>query len=516
MLLLCCFQLRSASRGKGIMRIFFTRPDSEIVAAPAPLGAMSLAAYLRKHRRGDEYKLYDARVKYTPNDKLASIIADYKPDVLCITAFSLEADVTHDLVARVRQLHPECKIFLGGPYPTSDPNTAIRDQNLDVVFIGEGEQSLLSVLNAMENGSSFDGIKGIAFRKNGEIINTGYPEMLKNLDDIPIAAWDLVDLEYCFSRKGKRSMMNKLQRRNRAVSVFTTRGCPYQCTYCHNVFGKMLRQRSVDHVIEELKLLQRDYGVEEIEFLDDIFNMDLKRANEIFDRMEAENLHFDITFPNGLRSERLDEELLRKFKRGGVYWITIAIESGSPRIQKEIKKKVDLKKAQENIDLISKVGINCNGFFMMGFIDETEEEMLQTIDFAVKSKLVIASFFILTPFPNTEIYNQAVERGKDMTARYSDYHDISVNLSKVSDKRLWQLNKLAYRKFYFSPKRIYLILRANPFRVGLIEGIVYLFKMVLTGRELKKKRKGYPLEPIPETAALSANCVENVSSETRN
>ncbi|MFH1861857.1 MAG: radical SAM protein, partial [bacterium] len=289
--------------------------------------------------------------------------------------------------------------------------------------------------------------------------------------------------------KGKRSMMNKLQRSSRAVSVFTTRGCPFRCTYCHNVFGKKLRKRSTDHVIRELKLLQDKFGVDELEFLDDIFNMDMVRAEQIFDRMYSEGLQFKISFPNGLRAERLDENLIQKFKRGGVYWITVAIESGSPKIQKQIKKNVDLQKAQENINLISKYGINCNGFFMMGFLDETEADILKTIDFAVKSRLIIASFFVLTPFPNTEIYNQAVEAGMDMSARYSDYHDISVNISKIPTKQLWKLKKLAYRKFYVSPKRVYLIIRANPFTVGLLEGIWYLIKMLFTGRELRKKKK---------------------------
>ncbi len=486
------------------MRIFFTRPDSEIVAAPAPLGAMSLAAYARKHRTGDDYRIFDARVHYTKNDELTNIIAEYNPDLLCLTAFSLENETIHELAAKVKNTLPNCKIFLGGPYPTSDPDSAISDPNIDMIFLGEGEESFVSVLNAIENDGTYENIKGIAFRSNGEIINTGFPDLIQDLDEIPMPAWDLLDLEFMFSRKGKRSMMNKLQRKNNAVSVFTTRGCPFRCTYCHNVFGKKLRKRSAEHVIEELKILQQKFGVEEIEFLDDIFNMDLDRAHAIFDRMEEENLHFQITFPNGLRSELFDEQLLRKFKKGGVYWITVAIESGSPEIQKEIKKNVNLNKALENINLLSKVGINCNGFFMMGFIDETEKEVMQTIDFAVKSKLIIASFFILTPFPNTEIYDQAVKAGKDMTARYSDYHDISVNLSAISNKRLRQLNKLAYRKFYFSPKRVFLILKANPFKVGLLEGIGYLFKMVLTGRELKKK-KSSSVEFIPETAALAEN-----------
>ncbi len=488
------------------MRIFFTRPHSPIPAAPVPLGMMSLAAYIRQHRQGDEFRLYDARVHLTPNAQLVEMIADYHPDLLCITSFSLEADIIHDLARQVRQALPPCKIFVGGPYPTSDAAVVIKDENIDLAFIGEGETTFLAVLNALDTGASLEGIKGLAYRRNGEMVHTGYPDMIQDLDELPLLAWDLIDLEFYFSRRGKRAMMNKLQRSPRGVSIFTTRGCPYRCTYCHNVFGKKLRRRSPENVIAELKLLQTKYGVRELEFLDDIFNLDMERASAIFDGLAREGLHFSITFPNGLRAEFLDEALLRKFKQGGVYWITVAIESGSPRIQKEIRKNVDLQKAQENINRISRMGISCNGFFMMGFLNETEADMLQTINFAVKSRLVIASFFILTPFPNTEIYNTALSAGIDMSARYSDYHDISVNLSQVPAKRLWQLKKRAYRKFYLSPKRVFLILRANPFRVGLWEGILYLFKMVLTGRELKKK-PDQGLEPIPETAALSAECV---------
>ena len=489
------------------MRIFFTRPDSEIPAAPVPLGMMSLAAYVRQHRSGDELRLYDARVHLTPNEKLVPLIVDFSPDLLCITSFSLESDLAHDLARRVKQALPKCLVFLGGPYPTSDPLAAMQDHNIDLAFIGEGETSLLSVLNALELGKPLDGFKGVAFRQDGTIINNGYPDMIQNLDELPCPAWDLIDLEFYFSHRGKRPMMNKLQRSNRGVSIFTTRGCPYRCTYCHNVFGKMLRKRSPQNVVAELKLLQERYGVQEIEFLDDIFNLDMERARAIFDAMQREGLRFHITFPNGLRAEFLDDDLLQKFKEGGVYWITVAIESGSPRIQKAIKKNVNLPKAQENITRVSRAGINCNGFFMMGFMDETEAEILQTIDFAVKSRLVIASFFILTPFPNTEIYTMALAAGHDMTARYSDYHDIAVNLSRVPTRRLWQLKRLAYRKFYFSFKRIYLILRANPFRVGLWDGIWYLFKMAFSGRELTKKASR------PESRVSSPPTISRVASE---
>jgi radical SAM superfamily enzyme YgiQ (UPF0313 family) len=241
-------------------------------------------------------------------------------------------------------------------------------------------------------------------------------------------------------------------------------------------------------VLAELNLLYYKYEVRELEFLDDIFNVNIKRAKRIFELILSAGLNFNITFPNGLRAELMDEELVDKFKRGGVYWVTFAIESGSPKIQKEIKKNLNLEKARHNIELVAKSGINVNGFFMLGFLNETEADMRKTIDFAVSSRLIIASFFILTPFPNTEIYRQAEALGFNMRGDFYDYHNVSINISRVPDKRLWQLKRLAYKKFYFNPRRIWFILRANPFKIGLWDGIWMLLKMAFWGREILKKK----------------------------
>jgi radical SAM superfamily enzyme YgiQ (UPF0313 family) len=251
----------------------------------------------------------------------------------------------------------------------------------------------------------------------------------------------------------------------------------------------MTRKRSPEKVLAELKLLYNDYKVRELEFLDDIFNIDIKRAKTIFDCIENAGLKFNITFPNGLRAELIDEELVDKFKRNGVYWITFAIESGAPRIQKEMKKNLNLEKAKKNIEMVANKGINVNGFFMMGFLNETEADIRQTIAFAASSRLIIASFFILTPFPNTEVYRQAEAEGHTMRGDFYDYHNVSVNISKVSTERLWQLKRLAYRRFYINPKRIWYIIKANPFKLGLLEGIWMLIKMVFWGREILKKGK---------------------------
>ena len=469
------------------MKIFFTRPDSDIPAAPPPLGAMCLAAYIRQFR-DDEVKIYDARSYMASPEEVSSEAKSFGADVVSISAFSMESPQAFALARAVKEKIPGVTVLLGGPFPSSDPAGALKESAIDAVVQGEGEQALLQILNSLEETGEITICQGVVIRQNGGIAGQGNPGLMEDLDALPLPAWDLIDMHNYHHNPKKRPLMNRLPKNRKGASIFTTRGCPYGCTYCHNIFGKKTRKRSTESVIAELKMLYHEFGVRELEILDDIFNYDIKRAKHIFDIMYKEGLKFFITFPNGLRAELMDEELVDKFKRGGVYWVTFAIESGSPRIQKEIRKKLNLEKAKRNIELVAGSGINVNGFFMMGFLGETEADIMKTIRFAESTRLIIASFFILTPYPNTEVYRQAEQAGFNMTGNFYDYHNVSVNISKVSDERLWHLKRLAYRRFYFNPRRIWYILKANPFKIGLLDGIWMLVKMAFLGREILKKK----------------------------
>jgi radical SAM superfamily enzyme YgiQ (UPF0313 family) len=267
--------------------------------------------------------------------------------------------------------------------------------------------------------------------------------------------------------------------KKRVVGFFTSRGCPYRCAYCHNLFGKRLRYRSVENVIMEMKLLKEQYGIEEVEILDDIFNLDLHRSKTIFSRIIEEKLDLKFCFPNGLRSDRMDEELLDLLKQGGAYRLVFAIETGSPRIQKLINKNVKLKLAQRNIEQAAQRGFSLGGFFMLGFPTETEAEAWETINFALNSKLHTATFFVLTPFPGTDIYKMAQEMGCNLSAEYQHYQKISANVSNIPNKTLEKMRQYALRKFYLNPRRIWGYLRTTPWRHRFWEKIYILIMATL-------------------------------------
>jgi len=446
------------------MKILLIRPNSQVPSAAPPMGLMCLAAYLR-HYGKHQIEIFDGRNLEASWGDIAQTIKSSQAEAIGITSFSMEQKEAHTIAKIAKEINPRRPVVLGGPYATSQPDDAIRDRNIDYVVIGEGERSGLKLFNTLANGGDISQINEIVYRRNGNVIHTGEIDYIIDLDELPFPAWDLIDFESYFQRKGgKRKTFNQHQMKQRVWQVITTRGCPYRCLYCHNLFGKMIRKRSVENVMGELRQLKDERGIEEIEIIDDIFNLDLDRAKEILRRIIAEKLDLKFCFPNGLRSDRFDEELLDLMKEAGVYRLVFAIETGSPRVQKLIQKNVKLEVAQRNIELAAKRGFSIGGFFMMGFPTETEEEVMQTIKFALKSKMVTATFFVVTPFPGTELHKLALDLGFDLPKEYEHYQKVSLNVSKVPTARLEKLRQYALRKFYLDPRRILRYIKTTPWR----------------------------------------------------
>jgi len=217
--------------------------------------------------------------------------------------------------------------------------------------------------------------------------------------------------------------------------------------------------------MEEIRYLKNEKGVEEIEIIDDVFNLELDRAHEFASAVKAEDLKLHFSFPNGLRADRMPDDLIDELVDIGTYRMVFAIESGSPEVQKQIRKNLNLEKARRAINYAAEKKISAGAFFILGFLDETEEQMKMTIDFACSSKLSTASFFILTPFPNTEIYDQALEAGHPLNeVALTHYYALGTNISKVSDEKLHKIHNQAYRKFYLHPARLYRFFTTTPWR----------------------------------------------------
>ena len=208
------------------------------------------------------------------------------------------------------------------------------------------------------------------------------------------------------------------------------------------------------------------YGVNDFEFLDDIFNLDEKRVVAFSDLSRKRGLKFKIAFPNAVRGDRMSRDSVDALVDAGMYFCSFALESGSPRLQEFTGKKLDINKFLNGIEMTVKRGVFANGFMMLGFPTETEEEMRMTIDVATNSMLHTASFFTVTPFPNTELYSyvekHCPEKLQGLTYNDTDFSRIPVNLSLAPDDVLFRYQRMANRRFFLKPSRIYRIVRDFP------------------------------------------------------
>jgi radical SAM superfamily enzyme YgiQ (UPF0313 family) len=466
------------------MKILLIRPDSFIPSAAPPLGLLYLTSYIRE-KSSHEVSICDARYHEYTYDQIEDIIRQEKPGLVGLTALSVEDDETHEIAARSKKARPDAPYVVGGPYVTSDYTQVMGDSNVDFAVIGEGEKSFMQLIDVLNNGEDYSQVREISYRQNGEVVKTEQREYIEDLDELPYPAWDTLDLELYFNyrKKGKRTSSNQHQWKKRVLPIQTSRGCPFRCNYCHNLFGKKLRYRSIDNVIGELRLMKDQYNVEEVEVMDDTFNVDLNRAKEIFRRIIDEKFGFKFSFTNGLRADRFDDELLDLFKQAGVYRMVLAVESANPRVQKQIRKNVDLEKAKVNIEKATKRNFSVGAFFMIGFKDETEEEVWNTINYAIDSPLATATFSIMTPFPNTDVWHELREEGHDLSGDYKHFSKVSLNVSKVPTERLEELRKKGYKKFYFTPRRIWRIMRTTPWWDRFFEKLFILLGVIFFNYE---------------------------------
>ncbi len=439
------------------MRVLLLRPNSIIIATPVPLGLGYIAGALRKHR-GDEVEVADGRNLRWPLAKMRKRIREFNPDAVGITAINFEMKEAHELAAAAKAEAPGAPVIMGGPYASANREAVLDDKNVDVVAPGEGEDTAVELMSAIESGADLAGVKGIMFRRDGEALFTGQRELISDLDRVEVA-WDLLNPRSYFRRSGRNSE-NIIKRDHRTLTVFTSRGCPYGCIFCHNVFGKAFRPRSPGSVVDEIEMLTKDHGIRELEIVDDAFNLSLKRAKKICEEIIDRGLALHIALPNGIRGDRTDPDFLDLLQRAGFYRIAFAVESASPRVQKIINKRVDLDRIKWSIEETARRGMVASGYFIQGFPTETYEEMIETGDWAAESDLHVASFFYLNPFPGTEVAKIA---GRDFrSVNFRDYSTMSVNISAATDAELHQANKYAYRKFYLSPKRLARIARVAP------------------------------------------------------
>ncbi|MCK9418609.1 MAG: B12-binding domain-containing radical SAM protein [Nitrospirae bacterium] len=378
---------------------------------------MYLAAYLRKYS-GCEVKLLDASaridlkrwegdfLKYGYTDEMiVREVVNYQPDLVGISSmFTINSKGVHDTAGLIKKTAREIPIIIGGAHASAFPHWVLKDDNVSAVVKGEGEKTLLAIADRIVNKKSFLDLDGVVFRNVDGIVENRAREYIADLDTIPFPARDLLDMNVYFNEKYNYSHSMSPPR----TTIVSSRGCPYRCTFCsiHSLWRHTYRMRSAQNVADEIEHLKNEYRVREVAFFDDNLTVSKKRMIAICDEIVGRKLDIHWCTPNGIAIWTLDKEVLSKMRESGCYKLTFGIETASPNTQKFIRKEhIDLNKSKELIRYCNEIGIWTHSTFIIGFPYETEADIMKTIDYAVSCGVDMATFFIATPYPGTEMYD---------------------------------------------------------------------------------------------------------------
>jgi len=458
--------------GRRILLVKPSRLRAYQASLVPPMGLLSLAAVLR--RDGHEVRILDLRLEPHPTRALRGLLAEFRPDVVGLSTLTFELPATEHKVGVIRSVAPGVPVVVGGPQPTAMPRETLERSGADAVVVGEGEEVVTPLMEALAERSAPPDLAGVLLRGQPDR-DPGFAP-IPDLAQLPIPAWDLVDLE-AYARRKSMSALSPW----RYATIMTTRGCPWRCSYCHAIHGKRLRRRPIEAVREELELIQHQLGEGVLEVLDDNFNVDQQWATEVLETLLRMGNFLRPAFPNGVRSDRLGKDLIALMARVRTAFMSFAIETGDPEMQRRIRKNLDLDAARQAIEEAVQRGIFSNGFFMLGFPGERLDQMWRTVRFAVDSPLHMALFFRVVAMPGTELWSEVHgERVVGLEQVEEDYFNNPLNLSEVPDVVMKSLYRLAWARFYSDPRRIATLLLAHPDRTRLLQR-VRDFSMILFG-----------------------------------
>lgn len=411
-----------------------------------PLGLLYVAAYAESLPRC-RLQLLDCQAEHCGHKELASIVRSFAPDVVGIQAMTFTMVDVLKVAETVKTVAPKAIVVVGGPHPTIYPRETVSLPPVDIVVYGEGEFAFRAILE--RRGESLDGIPAVMTKEAAKRADLDISlQYIPDLNTLKMPSRHLLNLSRYYS---------PIARSRHVTTMMSSRGCPCRCVFCDRPqMGKVFRKRSAWNVFEEMSYCVRDLKVGEIIFYDDTFNIDQGRVLELCDILEREKLQ--VQWDIRARVDTMTPKMIRRLKRAGCVRIHYGVESGSPRIQKAIRKNLNLDQVKEVFSATHRERIETLGYFMIGLPSETLQDVEMSLDLLANLEMDFASITVFTPYPGTEIYKQAVIDGIYKTDYWREfaYNPIPGFMPKFwnehfSDTQLWELLKLAYKRFYRRP-----------------------------------------------------------------
>ncbi len=446
---------------KKIILISPYQNSSQMISPPLGLGYLAGALLAAGH---NDVEIIDCVRDGITTENLVKLLSEKKPYMIGITVVTSAYPSAVELCKAARTCCTDVKIILGGPHPTALPESALEETRADAVIIGEGEKTMID-LTVSEDWNK---VAGIAYldSKSGKFVKTEPREIETDIDKLAWPAWQLIGPD-----KYPNSPHGIISKNFPTAPIITSRGCPYDCSFCavNNIWQHKFRRRSPKNVVDEMEYLAKTFGVKEIHIEDDNFTLVREHAEKISQEILDRKLNISWKCPNGVRADRLDIDLLKLMKKSGCYLLAFGIESGSDEILKRHSKAIDKAKIKEAVKMCKEVGIETQGFFILGLPGETKETIDETIRFSKELELDWAYFSIFTPFPGSALWNELKAKTKNIDWSLFKQSTVARSFCALSDDELKAQQKRAFRQFYIRPKMFLNLSRyVKPSQIGVL------------------------------------------------
>ena len=428
-------------------------PDSitEEMGYYPPMGLLYVASYAKKVLSENFHiEILDTQVEEMSYDQIKAYIDKKKPDVVGISCMTFLLIDALNVARLAKEINPNTHVVIGGAHPTIFPREMVSQPEIDSIVMGEGEISFSKLLKSLAEGQSPDGIQGLGYKKNGQVVISAARDFIQDLDAMPFPDRDFLPYQKYYNLLGKGNEI--------MTSLVTSRGCPHKCIFCTSKDGRLCRQRSPENVVQEIEECVAK-GITDFDVIDDTFSINRKRVLAITDLIIKKDLH--ITMDIRARVDQVDQYLLDQLAKAGCTRIRFGVESGDVEVLKNLKKGITLEQIKSAFKMAKKSGIVTFAYFMLGSPGETALDIKKSIKLAKKIDADFVQFLITTPFPATDLYKLGIERG---ILKGDFWREFSANPSGKFVPQWWTENfspqeletwqRKAHLKFYYRPTYI--------------------------------------------------------------
>jgi len=416
---------------------------------PTGLGYLAKTLTLAGH----DVEVLDLNALRLPSTEVSKEIESCNYDVVGIGGLITVYSEIKNLARICKEIHPDKLIMAGGSVSTSIPKTLLEKTQVDIACIGEGEITVVEIVNALHNNDPLEKVEGIWFKnQQGSLVANKSRPFVQDIDTIPFPRYDLFPTDiylgnpigYLNLKKWDDGVCDAPV--ERSINISSSRGCVFHCIYCyHDFMGARHRKRTALNIIQEIELLLEQYSPKYFHFIDDNFVVSRRNVFEFCSLIVERGL--DITWGCAGRVNSMDESLLVAMKESGCRFITYGVESGSQRMLDVMKKDVKVEKVKEVLKLTMKHIGWPSPTFIVGTPGENKATIQETVDFCKELELCPEAIFFMTLYPGTELYRMALETGQLSLETEEDFvlslgeqgEQLLVNFSELPDEELIEI-----------------------------------------------------------------------------